>query len=85
MSLLEVRDLEVTFDTDSGTVHAVDGVSFDVDRGETVCIVGESGSGKTVTSESLTRLVKEPPGEVTAGRITFDERDLMQLSKKRLK
>ncbi|MFD1644879.1 ABC transporter ATP-binding protein [Haloarchaeobius litoreus] len=85
MPLLEVRDLEVTFDTDSGTVHAVDGVSFDVDRGETVCIVGESGSGKTVTSESITKLVKEPPGRVTADRVTFEERDLLQLSKKRLR
>ena len=85
MSLLEVRDLQVTFDTDSGTVHAVDGVSFDVDRGETVCIVGESGSGKTVTGESITRLVPEPPGSVTADRVSFDGEDLLMLPKKRLR
>ncbi|WP_267642825.1 ABC transporter ATP-binding protein [Haloarchaeobius amylolyticus] len=85
MSLLEVRDLSVTFDTDGGTVHAVDGVSFDVDRGETVCIVGESGSGKTVTSESITRLVREPPGKVEASRVSFEGEDLSRLSAKRLR
>ncbi|WP_435360585.1 ABC transporter ATP-binding protein [Haloarchaeobius sp. DFWS5] len=85
MSLLEVRDLSVQFDTDSGTVHAVDGVSFDVDRGETVCIVGESGSGKTVTSESITKLVREPPGSVSADRVSFEDEDLLSLPKKRLR
>ncbi|WP_435363390.1 ABC transporter ATP-binding protein [Haloarchaeobius sp. DYHT-AS-18] len=85
MSLLEVRDLSVTFDTDGGTVHAVDGVSFDVDRGETVCIVGESGSGKTVTSESITRLVREPPGSVEASRVSFEGDDLSRIPTKRLR
>ncbi|WP_435335462.1 ABC transporter ATP-binding protein [Haloarchaeobius sp. TZWWS8] len=85
MSFLEVNDLSVTFDTDSGTVHAVDDVSFDVSRGETVCIVGESGSGKTVTSESVTRLIREPPGHVSADRVDFEGEDLLSFSKRRLR
>lgn len=59
--LLEVEDLTTTFSTDNGDLTAVDGVDFVVDEGETVCIVGESGSGKTVATESITRIVKEPP------------------------
>jgi peptide/nickel transport system ATP-binding protein len=54
-------------------------VSFDVGRGETVCLVGESGSGKTVTGESITRLIRIPPGEIAGGEIVFDGRDLTAL------
>jgi peptide/nickel transport system ATP-binding protein len=79
MSLLEVRDLAVEFDTDEGTLRAVDGVSFDVDRGETVCLVGESGSGKTVACESLTKLIPMPPGEIVSGTVRFEGRDLAPL------
>ncbi|MFB6123873.1 MAG: ABC transporter ATP-binding protein [Haloferacaceae archaeon] len=78
--LLSVRNLETQFHTDEGVVRAVDGVSFDVRRGETVCLVGESGSGKTVTGESLTRLVRSPPGEVTGGEIDFDGRNVLDMS-----
>jgi peptide/nickel transport system ATP-binding protein len=77
--LLSIRDLRTVFHTDEGTVHAVDGVSFDVDRGETVCLVGESGSGKTVTGESITRLIRSPPGEIAGGEVIFDGRDLTTL------
>ncbi|MFB6087188.1 MAG: ABC transporter ATP-binding protein, partial [Haloarculaceae archaeon] len=77
--LLSVRDLRTVFHTDEGTVRAVDGVSFDVGRGETVCLVGESGSGKTVTGESITRLIRSPPGEVAGGEVRFDGRDLASL------
>jgi peptide/nickel transport system ATP-binding protein len=83
--LLSVRDLSVRFRTEGGTVHAASDVSFDVDRGETVCIVGESGSGKTVTSEAITRLVPEPPGEVDAARVQFQGEDLLTLPEKRLR
>jgi len=81
--LLSVRDLRTQFDTDEGVVRAVDGVSFDVDRSETVCLVGESGSGKTVTAESITRLLPEPPARI-AGEVRFDGRDLLSLSEAEL-
>ncbi|WP_435067116.1 ABC transporter ATP-binding protein [Haloplanus sp. C73] len=78
--LLSIRDLRTVFHTDEGLVRAVDGVSFDVGRGETVCLVGESGSGKTVTGESITRLIRTPPGEIAGGEIVFDGQDLTALS-----
>jgi peptide/nickel transport system ATP-binding protein len=83
--LLSVRDLQTHFHTDDGVVRAVDGVSFDVERGETVCIVGESGSGKSVTSESITRLFDSPPGRIEAGSVRFDGRDITALSERELR
>jgi oligopeptide transport system ATP-binding protein len=79
-SLLEVRDLHTEFRTGLGLVPAVDGISYTVERGETVAIVGESGSGKTAGALSLLRLIPDPPGRITRGRIQFDGRDLLQLS-----
>ncbi|PSQ46897.1 peptide ABC transporter ATP-binding protein [Halobacteriales archaeon SW_6_65_15] len=76
MTLLSVSDLRVTFDTDRGTVQALDGVDFEVERGETLCLVGESGSGKTIACESIPRLVPTPPGDLD-GEIRFDGRDLL--------
>ncbi|XVH30901.1 ABC transporter ATP-binding protein [Haloferacaceae archaeon DSL9] len=84
-TLLSVRNLQTRFHTDSGTVNAVDGVSFDVKRGETVCVVGESGSGKTVACESITRLIPMPPGEIAGGEVIFDGVDLTALSDGRLR
>jgi len=84
-ALLSVRDLSVRFHTESGVVHAASDVSFDVDRGETVCIVGESGSGKTVTSEAITRLVPQPPGEIEAEAVQFKGEDLRTVPDKRLR
>ena len=81
--LLSVDDLHVQFDTDGGVVRAVDGVSFDVDRGETVCIVGESGSGKTVSCEAITKIIDIPPGRVS-GTVDFDGENLVDASQKRL-
>jgi peptide/nickel transport system ATP-binding protein len=82
--LLRVTDLRTQFRTDDGVVRAVDGVSFDLNAGETVCLVGESGSGKTVTAESITRLVDCPPGEIS-GRIEFRGEDLTAASEDRLR
>ena len=78
--LLEVSDLKTYFDTPSGTMRAVDGVSFTVKRGEIVGIVGESGSGKSVLSRSILRLVRQPPGRYAGGEIRFEGRDLLKLS-----
>jgi peptide/nickel transport system ATP-binding protein len=83
--LLEVEDLRTHFHTDEGTVHAVDGVSFSVDRGETVCIVGESGSGKSVTSESITRIIPTPPGEIVNGSVKFDGQELTSMTDAQLR
>jgi oligopeptide/dipeptide ABC transporter ATP-binding protein len=77
--LLEVRELGVSFRTQDGTVHAVDGVSFTVNRGEVLGIVGESGSGKSVTAMTLMRLILDR-NAVFSGEVLFNGRDLMQLS-----
>ncbi|NOT43907.1 MAG: ABC transporter ATP-binding protein [Acidobacteria bacterium] len=77
--LLSVEDLATWFDEDERVVRAVDGLSFEVRRGETVGIVGESGSGKSVTSLSVMGLVPRPPGRIVAGRVVFDGQDLLQL------
>jgi peptide/nickel transport system ATP-binding protein len=82
--LLEVEDLSTTFSTDAGELIAVDGVDFTVERGETVCIVGESGSGKTVATESVTRLISEPPGTIQ-GNIKLDGADLMEMTEEELR
>ena len=75
--LLSVTDLKTHIHADRGTIHAVDDVSFSVRRGETVCIVGESGSGKTVTCESLTGIVPQPPAEIVDGSVLFDGTNLL--------
>ncbi|MBL9208066.1 MAG: ABC transporter ATP-binding protein [Opitutaceae bacterium] len=77
--VLEVRDLVTTFDTDAGTLTAVDGVSFPVHRGRTLGIVGESGCGKSVTALSIMRLLPQPMGRIRSGRILFDGMDLATL------
>jgi peptide/nickel transport system ATP-binding protein len=75
-TLLSVRDLRVRFDTDDGVVNAVDGVSFDVNRGEVFAIVGESGSGKTVTAMSMLGLI--PNARVESGEAWWKETDLLR-------
>ena len=78
--LLSVKDLRTYFDEDGRVVKAVDGVSFDLDRGQTLGIVGESGSGKSVTNLSVMRLIPTPPGRIVGGEVIFGERDLLTLS-----
>ena len=78
-SLLQVRDLRVEFSSSSGRVHAVNGVSFDVEAHELLGIVGESGCGKSVTSLAILRLLAKPAGRVVGGQVTFDGMDLLSL------
>ena len=78
-NLLDVRDLRTYFDTDDGVVKAVDGVSFQLQRGETLGIVGESGSGKSVANLSLLRLIPEPPGRIVSGEVIFQGQDILKL------
>jgi len=78
-TLLEVRSLRTYFDTEDGTVKAVDGISFALQRGETLGIVGESGSGKSVTNLSIIRLIPSPPGKIVSGEVIFDGRDIQLL------
>jgi len=77
--ILQVRGLTTRFRTDRGELTAVDDVSFDVARGETVAIVGESGSGKSVTALSILRLIPSPPGRITADGVIFEGRNLLEL------
>jgi len=78
--LLEVRGLRTTFLAAAGTVRAVDGVSWDVEEGETVALVGESGCGKSVSALSIMRLVAEPAGRIEAGEVLYKGRDLLKLT-----
>jgi peptide/nickel transport system ATP-binding protein len=81
VSLLEIRDLEVAFNTSDGVVRAVRGLSFDVDRGQTLAIVGESGSGKSVATQTITGLTR---GAKVTGRASFDGVDLLQADRQTL-
>jgi oligopeptide/dipeptide ABC transporter ATP-binding protein len=84
VALLEVEDLRTTFFTDDGAVGAVDGVSFDLDRGQVLGIVGESGSGKSVTMLSIMRLLSEQHSKTT-GSVTFDGVDVLALPQKAMR
>jgi len=77
--LLEVRDLHVEFRTRDGVARAVNGVSYQVDAGETLAILGESGSGKSVTAQAVMGILDMPPGRITGGEVIFQGRDLLKL------
>jgi oligopeptide/dipeptide ABC transporter ATP-binding protein len=83
--LLDVRSLTTQFSTSAGIVRAVDGVSWDVDEGETVALVGESGCGKSVSALSIMRLVSEPAGRIVSGEIVFKGRNLLALSEEEMR
>ena len=83
--LLEIDDLRTHFFTAAGVVKAVDGISYDVNQGETIAIVGESGCGKSVSALSILRLVADPPGRVVGGSIRFEGKDLLKLSDEELR
>lgn len=77
-ALLEIRNLTTAFPVEGGLLRAVDGVSFDLQKGEVLCLVGESGCGKSMTALSILRLVP-PPGAIIGGEVIFDGRDLMEM------
>ena len=83
-NILKVKDLKTYFYTASGVSKAVDGVSFEIAKGETLGIVGESGSGKSVTSKSIIRLLPPRTGKIVDGSIEFEGRDIIALNKKEL-
>ncbi len=85
MALLEVRNLKTYFDTDAGTVKAVDGVSFSIEPGKTLGIVGESGCGKSVTSLSIMRLLPNVVGRVAGGEIVMNGSNLLDLSEQEMR
>jgi oligopeptide transport system ATP-binding protein len=83
--LLEVKNLKTQFFTQDGVVHAVNGISYSVNEGETVAIVGESGCGKSVGVMSLIRLIPQPPGKIVDGEVLFGGQDLLKLSEEELR
>ena len=78
--LFQIKNLQTHFYTESGTVKAVNNVSFDIYKNEVLGIVGESGSGKSVTSLSINRLIPNPPGEIVGGEVIYDGKNLLDLS-----
>ena len=78
--IIDIKDLHTYFYTEEGIVHAVNGISFSVEKGKTLGIVGESGSGKSITSLSIMRLIPSPPGKIVSGEIYFKGNDLLKLS-----
>jgi oligopeptide/dipeptide ABC transporter ATP-binding protein len=81
--ILDIKGLKTQFFTEGGVVHAVDGIDFDVKRGEVVGLVGESGCGKSVTSLSIMRLIGQP-GKIVEGEIIFDNQDILKLPESRM-
>jgi len=79
-TILSVNDLRTYFQTDDGVVKAVDGITFELKKGETLGIVGESGSGKSVTNLSVIRLIPTPPGKIVSGEVIFNGRDILKLT-----
>ena len=71
MSLLDIQDLAVQFNTDTGVVYAVDHINLKLEEGESLGLVGETGAGKTTTALAVLRLIQSPPGEYTSGKIFF--------------
>ena len=85
MAILEVRNLSTSFDTDEGRLRVVQGVSFRLEKGQTLCIVGESGCGKSVTGFSLMRLLPSPPAKIESGEVLYKGTDLLQLTENEMK
>jgi len=84
-AVLQVDGLRTYFYTPAGMVQAVEDVSFEVERGQTLAIVGESGCGKSMTALSIMRLIPDPPGKIVSGRIVLDGRDLLALDEETMR
>jgi oligopeptide transport system ATP-binding protein len=84
-TLLEIKNLTTRFYTDDGVVHAVNGISYNMQAGETLGVVGESGCGKSVHALSILRLIPSPPGVIETGEVWFDGRDLLKLPSDRMR
>ena len=84
-TLLEVKDLATYFYTSDGIVKAVDGISYDIQEGETVSLVGESGCGKSVSALSIMRLIPNPPGRTVAGEVIFDGEDILKMDESEIR
>jgi oligopeptide/dipeptide ABC transporter ATP-binding protein len=84
LPLLEIQELKTIFDVEGGTVYAVDGVSFSLEKGRTLGLVGESGCGKSVTAMSVMRLVPDPPGRIAGGQILWKGGDILEMLPKQL-
>ena len=82
--LLEVDDLKMYFHTEDGVVHAVDGVSYTLDRGETLGVVGESGSGKSVTAMTIMGLISMPPGKIEGGDVRYRGRSILEMTEEEM-
>ena len=82
--MLSVQDLKVYFFSDERVARAVDGVSYEVRKGETVCLVGESGCGKTVSALTIMRILPMPPGRIMGGRILFKGQNLLDLDEEEM-
>ncbi|MBI4765578.1 MAG: ABC transporter ATP-binding protein [Deltaproteobacteria bacterium] len=78
--LLQVKNLQTVFNTEYGTINAVDGISYDLREGETLGLVGESGCGKSVSALSIMGLIPSPPGKVVNGEVNFNGRDLLKMT-----
>ena len=83
--LLEIKDLTTSFYTEAGTVHAVSGISYTLDEGDTLGVVGESGCGKSVHALSIMRLIPHPPGKIEKGEVFFKGQDLLKLSEEEMR
>ena len=83
-NLLQVRDLVVEYHTDEAVIHAVNGVSFNLYKGETLGLVGETGAGKTTIARSILRILQTPPAKLRGGEILFNGEDLLKKSEKEM-
>lgn len=84
-NLLEIKDLTIHYVTEEGTVHAVENMSLEVGKGETLGLVGETGAGKTTTALGIMQLVPDPPGKIVSGEILFEGQDLLKKSQQELR